>query len=143
MECSRPGLQKLEAGGHGAHAASACSGHSALASCPAPNLAPAPVPIPTFILTVPVPVPAPAPSLQPSLEIFEAFSELLLLKRGGETIFCGPVGEDASALISYFSAIKCVGAGVGAGVLTRGRGRASALLLHNVLRVWALWVRGS
>lgn len=47
-----------------------------------------------------------ARSHQPSLEIFEAFSELLLLKRGGEVIFAGPVGHDASHLISYFSAIE-------------------------------------
>ncbi|KAL4433696.1 hypothetical protein ABPG75_000137 [Micractinium tetrahymenae] len=45
---------------------------------------------------------------QPSLEIFEAFSELLLLKRGGEVIFNGPVGQDAAGLISYFSAIEGV-----------------------------------
>ncbi|PSC69400.1 Pleiotropic drug resistance 1 [Micractinium conductrix] len=40
---------------------------------------------------------------QPSLEIFEAFSELLLLKRGGEIIFNGPVGTDASNLINFSS----------------------------------------
>eukprot|EP00798_Chlamydomonas_sp_ICE-L_P006716 gene6716-3386_t len=31
---------------------------------------------------------------QPSLEIFQAFDELLLLKRGGETIFFGDMGVD-------------------------------------------------
>jgi ABC-type multidrug transport system permease subunit len=45
---------------------------------------------------------------QPSLEIFEAFQELLLLKRGGETIFSGAVGADARNLIAYFSAIDGV-----------------------------------
>ncbi|KAL4420059.1 hypothetical protein ABPG77_007498, partial [Micractinium sp. CCAP 211/92] len=39
---------------------------------------------------------------QPSPEIFEAFDELLLLKRGGETIFCGPIGQDSATLIAYF-----------------------------------------
>lgn len=40
---------------------------------------------------------------QPSIDIFEAFDELLLLKRGGETIYCGPLGEHSVKLISYFS----------------------------------------
>lgn len=45
---------------------------------------------------------------QPSLEIFEAFDELLLLKRGGETIFHGPIGQDAANLIGYLSALPHV-----------------------------------
>ena len=40
---------------------------------------------------------------QPSIDIFEAFDELLLLKRGGETIYCGPLGEHSSKLVHYFS----------------------------------------
>ena len=40
---------------------------------------------------------------QPSIDIFEAFDELLLLKRGGETIFNGPLGKDSKHLIEYFS----------------------------------------
>jgi ABC-type multidrug transport system permease subunit len=45
---------------------------------------------------------------QPSIDIFEAFDELVLLKRGGETIFCGSLGEHSRDLIDYFSAIKGV-----------------------------------
>ena len=40
---------------------------------------------------------------QPSVDIFDAFDELLLLKRGGRTIFHGPIGSRAFDLISYFS----------------------------------------
>jgi len=32
----------------------------------------------------------------------QAFDQLLLLKRGGETIYCGPLGLHSSMLISYF-----------------------------------------
>ncbi|KAL4440309.1 hypothetical protein ABPG75_003310 [Micractinium tetrahymenae] len=39
---------------------------------------------------------------QPSPEIFEAFDELLLLKRGGETIFNGAIGKDSASLIAHF-----------------------------------------
>lgn len=45
---------------------------------------------------------------QPSIDIFEAFDELVLLKRGGETIFCGSLGEHSKDLIAYFSAIRGV-----------------------------------
>ena len=39
---------------------------------------------------------------QPSIDIFESFDELLLLKRGGETIFNGQLGTDSKDLIQYF-----------------------------------------
>jgi hypothetical protein len=39
---------------------------------------------------------------QPSIAIFNDFDELLLLKRGGETVFFGPLGENSSNLIHYF-----------------------------------------
>ena len=39
---------------------------------------------------------------QPSIDIFESFDELLLLKRGGETIFNGQLGHNSSHLIEYF-----------------------------------------
>ncbi|KAF6262511.1 ATP-binding cassette transporter [Scenedesmus sp. NREL 46B-D3] len=39
---------------------------------------------------------------QPSIHIFDAFDELLLLKRGGRTIFHGALGPDSNALIDYF-----------------------------------------
>ncbi|XP_077211790.1 pleiotropic drug resistance protein TUR2-like isoform X2 [Tasmannia lanceolata] len=45
---------------------------------------------------------------QPSIEIFEAFDELLLMKRGGEEIYVGPLGHHSTHLISYFEAINGV-----------------------------------
>ena len=39
---------------------------------------------------------------QPSIDIFEQFDELVLLKRGGETIYCGPLGLHSKELIAYF-----------------------------------------
>lgn len=45
---------------------------------------------------------------QPSLEIFEAFDELLLLKRGGYTTFNGPLGRECRSLISHFEAVDGV-----------------------------------
>ncbi|OQR95257.1 ATP-binding Cassette (ABC) Superfamily [Achlya hypogyna] len=42
---------------------------------------------------------------QPSTEVFEMFDSLLLLKRGGETVFFGDLGHQASHLIEYFKAI--------------------------------------
>ncbi|XP_050238257.1 pleiotropic drug resistance protein 1-like isoform X2 [Mercurialis annua] len=43
---------------------------------------------------------------QPSIDIFDAFDELLLLKRGGEEIYVGPVGQHACHLIKYFEGIE-------------------------------------
>ncbi|KAL9250442.1 Pleiotropic drug resistance protein 1-like protein [Drosera capensis] len=45
---------------------------------------------------------------QPSIDIFDAFDELLLLKRGGEPIYCGEVGRHGSQLIKYFEGINGV-----------------------------------
>ncbi|XP_044464596.1 pleiotropic drug resistance protein 1-like isoform X2 [Mangifera indica] len=45
---------------------------------------------------------------QPSIDIFDAFDELLLLKRGGEEIYVGPVGRHSSLLIKYFEGIEGV-----------------------------------
>ncbi|KAF3334920.1 pleiotropic drug resistance protein 3-like isoform X2 [Carex littledalei] len=42
---------------------------------------------------------------QPSIDIFEAFDELFLLKRGGEEIYVGPLGRNSSELIEYFEAV--------------------------------------
>jgi hypothetical protein len=39
---------------------------------------------------------------QPSIDIFESFDELLLLKRGRETIFNGQLGKDSKDLVKYF-----------------------------------------
>ncbi|KHN45207.1 Pleiotropic drug resistance protein 1 [Glycine soja] len=45
---------------------------------------------------------------QPSIDIFDAFDELLLLKLGGEQIYAGPLGHHCSDLIQYFEAIQGV-----------------------------------
>ncbi|ETO64558.1 hypothetical protein F444_17945 [Phytophthora nicotianae P1976] len=67
---------------------------------------------------------------QPSTEVFLLFDSLLLLKRGGETVFFGDLGENCQHLIDYFGRIpgtpellegynpatwmlECIGAGVG------------------------------
>ncbi|KAJ9692495.1 hypothetical protein PVL29_011517 [Vitis rotundifolia] len=43
---------------------------------------------------------------QPSIDIFEAFDELLLMKRGGQEIYVGPLGRHSSHLINYFE-VSC------------------------------------
>ncbi|XP_044481157.1 pleiotropic drug resistance protein 1-like isoform X1 [Mangifera indica] len=45
---------------------------------------------------------------QPSIDIFEAFDELFLLKRGGQAIYAGPLGRHSSLLIKYFEGIQGV-----------------------------------
>uniref|UniRef100_H3GLZ4 ABC transporter domain-containing protein n=1 Tax=Phytophthora ramorum TaxID=164328 RepID=H3GLZ4_PHYRM len=45
---------------------------------------------------------------QPSSEVFQVFDNLLLLKRGGESVFFGDLGEKAAKLISYFEAVDGV-----------------------------------
>ncbi|KAI3848811.1 hypothetical protein MKW92_046664 [Papaver armeniacum] len=45
---------------------------------------------------------------QPSIDIFEAFDELFLMKRGGEEIYVGPLGGHSCHLISYFEGIEGV-----------------------------------
>ncbi|XP_042493681.1 pleiotropic drug resistance protein 1-like [Macadamia integrifolia] len=45
---------------------------------------------------------------QPSIDIFDAFDELFLLKQGGEEIYVGPLGKHGCQLIEYFEAIKGV-----------------------------------
>ncbi|CAK4517617.1 unnamed protein product [Aphanomyces euteiches] len=42
---------------------------------------------------------------QPSKEVFEMFDSLLLLKRGGETVFYGDLGDKSSHLMEYFMRI--------------------------------------
>ncbi|OWM68977.1 hypothetical protein CDL15_Pgr025164 [Punica granatum] len=45
---------------------------------------------------------------QPSIDIFEAFDELLLMKRGGQVIYAGPLGQQSHKLVEYFEAIPGV-----------------------------------
>ncbi|XP_076952055.1 pleiotropic drug resistance protein 1-like isoform X2 [Bidens hawaiensis] len=45
---------------------------------------------------------------QPSIDIFEAFDELFLMKRGGQEIYVGPVGRHSCDLIEYFESIDGV-----------------------------------
>lgn len=45
---------------------------------------------------------------QPSIDIFEAFDELMLMKRGGQVIYAGPLGRHSHKLIEYFEAVPGV-----------------------------------
>ncbi|XP_062156805.1 ABC transporter G family member 42-like [Alnus glutinosa] len=45
---------------------------------------------------------------QPSIDIFEAFDELLLMKRGGQVIYSGPLGRNSCKVIEYFEAVPGV-----------------------------------
>ncbi|EEF35081.1 ATP-binding cassette transporter, putative [Ricinus communis] len=45
---------------------------------------------------------------QPSIDIFEAFDELFLMKRGGEEIYVGPLGRHSCHLINYFEGLEGV-----------------------------------
>ncbi|KAH9321643.1 hypothetical protein KI387_016282, partial [Taxus chinensis] len=45
---------------------------------------------------------------QPSIDIFEAFDELLLMKRGGQVIYAGPLGHHSHKLVEYFEAVEGV-----------------------------------
>ncbi|XP_077211741.1 pleiotropic drug resistance protein 1-like [Tasmannia lanceolata] len=45
---------------------------------------------------------------QPSIDIFEAFDELFLMKRGGEAIYVGPLGRNSFHLIKYFEGVDGV-----------------------------------
>ncbi|KAI3875052.1 hypothetical protein MKW98_019625, partial [Papaver atlanticum] len=45
---------------------------------------------------------------QPSIDIFESFDELFLMKRGGQEIYVGPLGHHSCHLIRYFEGIEGV-----------------------------------
>ncbi|KAM6595315.1 hypothetical protein CsatA_005839 [Cannabis sativa] len=45
---------------------------------------------------------------QPSIDIFEAFDELFLMKRGGQVIYAGELGRHSHKLVEYFEAIPGV-----------------------------------
>jgi hypothetical protein len=39
---------------------------------------------------------------QPSAAVFELFDDLILLKKGGNVVFCGPLGDESRNLVQYF-----------------------------------------
>ncbi|KAI3814151.1 hypothetical protein L1987_18898 [Smallanthus sonchifolius] len=45
---------------------------------------------------------------QPSIDIFESFDELLLMKIGGQIIYAGPLGDQSHKLVEHFEAISGV-----------------------------------
>ncbi|XP_060212522.1 pleiotropic drug resistance protein 2-like [Lycium barbarum] len=45
---------------------------------------------------------------QPSIDIFEAFDELLLMKRGGQVVYAGPLGHHSQLLVEYFQFVPGV-----------------------------------
>nr|XP_020167918.2 ABC transporter G family member 43 [Aegilops tauschii subsp. strangulata] len=45
---------------------------------------------------------------QPSIDIFESFDELLLMKRGGRVTYAGKLGRHSNILVKYFEAIPGV-----------------------------------
>ncbi|XP_019101287.1 PREDICTED: ABC transporter G family member 34-like [Camelina sativa] len=45
---------------------------------------------------------------QPSIDIFESFDELLLMKRGGQVIYAGTLGHNSQKLVEYFEGIEGV-----------------------------------
>ncbi|XP_027349244.1 ABC transporter G family member 34-like [Abrus precatorius] len=45
---------------------------------------------------------------QPSIDVFEAFDELLLMRRGGQVIYAGPLGRHSQELVEYFETIPGV-----------------------------------
>lgn len=45
---------------------------------------------------------------QPSIDIFESFDEMLLMKRGGQVVYMGPLGRNSETLIKYFDDIPGV-----------------------------------
>ncbi|KAI3899026.1 hypothetical protein MKW92_017748 [Papaver armeniacum] len=45
---------------------------------------------------------------QPSIDIFEAFDELLLMKRGGQVTYAGPLGARSHNLVEYFQSVPGV-----------------------------------
>lgn len=47
-------------------------------------------------------------SYTPSIDIFETFNELILMKRGGRIIYAGELGKHSSKLIQYFEEIPGV-----------------------------------
>uniref|UniRef100_M8ALM4 Pleiotropic drug resistance protein 5 n=1 Tax=Aegilops tauschii TaxID=37682 RepID=M8ALM4_AEGTA len=59
---------------------------------------------------------------QPSIDIFESFDELLLLKRGGRVIYAGELGRHCEKLVEYFEEIP------GVAKITKGYNPATWML---------------
>ncbi|KAJ6410935.1 hypothetical protein OIU84_007650 [Salix udensis] len=57
---------------------------------------------------------------QPSIDIFEAFDELILMKIGGRIIYSGPLGQRSSRVIEYFESIPEAALGVDFGQIYEG-----------------------
>jgi ABC-type multidrug transport system ATPase subunit len=68
---------------------------------------------------------------QPSAEIFLHFDELLLLKRGGWTIYYGPLGHHSQSLVDYFESVD------GAKKLQQGYNPATYMLEARPLHMHA------
>lgn len=39
---------------------------------------------------------------QPSAELFQVFDRLLLLRKGGQTVYFGDIGDKSSIVLNYF-----------------------------------------
>ena len=39
---------------------------------------------------------------QPSAELFQVFDKLLLLRKGGQTVYFGDIGDKSSIMLDYF-----------------------------------------
>ena len=68
----------------------------------------------------------------------QAFDELLLLKRGGRTIYCGPTGHQSQQLVAYFQSQKDVealpeGTNPASWMLDVSSQNSSALSCHRTL----------
>lgn len=96
---------------------------------------------------------------QPSAFIFDSFESLLLLRRGGQTVFYGDLGEESRELIGYFESVpdvtpcgrqnpatwmlELIGAGTGSsgsagGVDVHEHYKKSVLCEENTVKVDAL-----
>ena len=69
---------------------------------------------------------------QPSVTIFNSFDSLLLLKKGGETVFFGDLGKDSYNLIGYLESYPATAPIKG--------GEVSSILLNNSVDISALEV---
>ena len=62
---------------------------------------------------------------QPSVAIFNSFDSLLLLKRGGETVFFGELGDESCNLIEYFESYPATS------IIKQGENPATWMLTTN------------